>query len=476
MALTEFYCQSGGNNVNAGSTTNNTAAYTSTSGNWSTVTNQFTPVDGSTPASTVSVGDFASVYIDGATTAVYIGRVTVVAAGVNGPITVSNTIKAGTAPTTASGTRSIKVGGAWLGGSAGATFPFSLAGGFGACLNIAGDRPRINLKNDQTYTYTTSQTFVNQTGVTVQGYTGSPGDGGKATLTNSTVAATGFTIAGGVFADLIFVNTGGSSTQSLVSFATNQTSFYRVVNHGARGTGFSGGTTPSSFTEVEVYDFNKSNTSGKSGIDVIADAKLQNCIIRDASGGNCTGLRIGGSGVGSASVQNSIFADLGGSAIVALSSSSGPINIVNNDFYNCTGDALNLTSDVAGAFHVIRNNNFIKNGGKAINANTGLGGFVDNNGYGAGTQANGGSDVLGSLIDSGTAVTYASNVTPWVDPTTGDFRINDTAANWAGRSVFTQTDANYGTNTIGYPDIGAAQSKTGGGGTFGKETSHGVAQ
>jgi len=50
--------QNGGNNVNAGSTTNNTAAYTSTNGNWSTVTNKFTPTDGSTPASSVNVGEF----------------------------------------------------------------------------------------------------------------------------------------------------------------------------------------------------------------------------------------------------------------------------------------------------------------------------------------------------------------------------------------------------------------------------------
>src|SRR6184192_2760283 len=79
--FTEFYCQTGGSNLNAGSTTNNTAAYTSTNGNWNG-SSIFTPTDGSTPASSVSVGDFASVYLDAASVAVFVARVTVVAAGV----------------------------------------------------------------------------------------------------------------------------------------------------------------------------------------------------------------------------------------------------------------------------------------------------------------------------------------------------------------------------------------------------------
>src|SRR4051812_29003552 len=114
MAFTEFYCQTTGSNVNAGSTTNNSAAYTATNGNWDG-TSLYVPTDGSTPASSVNVGDFASVYIDGATLAVYVARVTVVAAGVNGTITLSTTAVAGTAPTSSATARTIKVGGAWAG-------------------------------------------------------------------------------------------------------------------------------------------------------------------------------------------------------------------------------------------------------------------------------------------------------------------------------------------------------------------------
>lgn len=112
MATQEFYIQAGGSFLNSGSTTSNSAAYTSTNGNWSTVTNQFIPTDGSTPASTVNVGDYASIYLDAAAAAVCIVRVTAVAAGVNGAITVSSTIKAGTVPVTGTTGRSINVGGA----------------------------------------------------------------------------------------------------------------------------------------------------------------------------------------------------------------------------------------------------------------------------------------------------------------------------------------------------------------------------
>ncbi len=59
-------------------------------------------------------------------------------------------------------------------------------------------------------------------------------------------------------------------------------------------------------------------------------------------------------------------------------------------------------------------------------------------------------------MESG-SITYAADVTPWVDPANGDFRITLAAAKSAGRGSFTQTQSSY-TGTIGYPDIGAAQS------------------
>src|SRR5690348_12581987 len=114
MAFTEFYCDPvNGLDINAGSTTA-AATHTATNSNWSTATKIYTPTDGSTPTTYVNVGDWVSIYVDGATTAVFVARVTAVAAGVNGGITVAGTTGAagtmGTAPTTSATGRSLTVG------------------------------------------------------------------------------------------------------------------------------------------------------------------------------------------------------------------------------------------------------------------------------------------------------------------------------------------------------------------------------
>jgi len=101
-----------GDNLNSGiyGTTNTYSG----AGDWDG-TSVFTPNDGSTPASFISVGDYISVYVSGDTVARYVAQVTVVAAGVNGAVTVSTTIKYGTAPASSAGahTSRIKRGGVW---------------------------------------------------------------------------------------------------------------------------------------------------------------------------------------------------------------------------------------------------------------------------------------------------------------------------------------------------------------------------
>lgn len=66
---------------------------------------------------------------------------------------------------------------------------------------------------------------------------------------------------------------------------------------------------------------------------------------------------------------------------------------------------------------------------------------------------------LGGISVSG-SVTYAADQTPWSDPGDGDFRITLTAAKAAGLGAFTETQAGYGDPnvTVGYPDMGAAQT------------------
>lgn len=114
----------------------------------------------------------------------------------------------------------------------------------------------------------------------------------------------------------------------------------------------------------------------------------------------------------------------------------------------------------------VENSNFVKNGGLGISIAAGSNGTVQNNGFGSGTAANTSGQVsTGATIavDNLTPVTYAADVLPWVDAPNGDFRVSLAAAKGTGRGTFTQTAASY-SGTVGYPDIGAAQSQASGSG------------
>jgi hypothetical protein len=481
-AFTEFFCRSGGSNLNGGGLStgaepSTTAAYTATNGNWSTVTNVYTPTDGSTPASTVNVGDWASIYLDAASVAVFIGRVTVVASGVNGGITISGSARAGTPPATSATGRTIKVGGAWKGPNAAVGWPLNVATAFSSAVDSSSDRPRINLKNDQTYSMTSQIQATGVAGTTIQGYTSTVGDGGKATIDGSTSVASPLApqSSSAEWVDLIVSTSFASGVSDCLAISGSPAVFTRVVVHGARGAGFSCSSSPSTYIECEAYDCDKSNSASSGGFLVAgAAANFYYCISHDNTGSNASGFFLNGAN-SNYTVQNCIADTNGGNGLtVGSSASSGSLTISQYDGYNNTGDAIKASGSTV--VTNIRNSNFIKNGGKGINVTTnGTGGRIDNNGYGSGTQANGSSDTISSLVDSGTAVTYGSNLTPWVDPANGDFRINLAAANWAGRGAFTQTAASYA-GARGYPDIGAAQSKTGPGGTFSKESSYGFSQ
>lgn len=258
-AFTEFYMQSGGSNLNAGSTNNNTAAYTKANGNWTQSTRVFTVQDGTNPSSSVSVGQFASVYPNGTTVAVYIGRISAVQNANNGTITIDSAAIYGTAPVNQTATATIKVGGAWLGPNNASTFPFGLAGTIGSLVDTGGDPVRVNVKNDQTYSVTVALNLGSLGPATLQGYTTNPNDLGKAIFSSNITTATNFTCTGSAsqnFVDMIFVSTGASNSNNLTS-SGNNTFWLRCVFHGSRGSGFvasSGGICY--LIECEAYDCN----------------------------------------------------------------------------------------------------------------------------------------------------------------------------------------------------------------------------
>jgi hypothetical protein len=464
-AFTEFYCDpSNGSNVNSGSTTSASAAYTCTNSNWDG-TSVFTPTDGSTPASTVNVGDFASVYLDGASTAVYVARVTTVAAGVNGAITLSTTAKCGTAPTSGASGRTIKVGGAWKGPNAADGVPLTIIST--ALTNASGDTPRVNFKNNATYSVSSGITTTGTGPVVLQGYASSVADGGRATIDSSTNAIVTLTLGASfdssVLADFVFPQTASSGTLNTLSVSSGciGTQLLRCKFTGSRLEAVAATGDGTVLSECEFTTWNQSNSSNRYAVANFSGGNLvlHRCYLHNSSGNaNRHGVQCAQALI----LSHCIFDTIGGIG-VNISGNENNIVILSCDFYNCGSDAIrnSSTTNINGRSIIIQNCNFVKNNGYAYNGSgtQNVAGFMYNSGFGAGTQANSSGNTTGLKgIQEIGSVSYASNVTPWNDPTTNDFTITLSTAKAAGRGAF-------GTglsNTVAYPDIGAVQSFGGG--------------
>jgi len=456
----EFYCTAGGSNLNAGSDTNNSAKFTSTNGGWSTTTKVFTPSDGTNPvAAGVQPGDWASIYVDGASVAVYVALVIAVQNQANGTITTDATHASGSAPSTLGTTRTIKVGGAWRGPNGSQTWPFSIA--MGASLNDAnGNWPRINLKNDQTYSISVG---LGPSGVNtvIQGYSSVPGDGGRATIdaggANIDIVTPNSTSM--IFADLIIQNNGTGTGHGLTT-GSGLMILYRVVVNNVRGNGINIGAVSCSAIECETYACNQSNTSGGAGMVMNAGNVVIACISHDNTGTNSDGFNVI-SGNNPHYFLFCISAKNGRHGYSAAPGVNASLNIMMFcDAYGNGGDGLkNLNTTGASSIWLIRNCNFIANTGFGINSSLTTGkwlGLVDNCGFGVGTAYNrlGKTFNTESLVFSGT-IDYPNNQVPYLDPVNGKFDIVLAQAINAGRGAFTETAASYGP-TNSYPPIGGA--------------------
>ncbi len=464
-AYNEFYCMSTGTNINAGSTTG-AVTYTSTNAAWSTVTGLFTPADGTTPASTVSSGMWASVYIDAATVGVYIGRITNVAAGANGAISVDQSTGAGTPPTTSANTRTIRVGGAWFGPNAASGFPLNLT----TLLRLTNgiNKPRINFKNDASYKITAAINCAASGPYLIQGYTTTPGDGGRATLDGNTVATafTALTIGGALtyLGDFIISSNGNSSSAiGLVSSGSAQI-VERVTVANMRGNGFSIQGTGGTFTECEAYGNGVANTALNAGIALAnsTTSTLLRCNSHDNTAANIAGFHLSGSGT-----LIGCISDSNGTNGYTIPAITGTLSLSGCESYNNGGHGFEIKALNTSAITLyIENCNFVKNalwGMSSLANGTNMVGAVQYCGFGSGTQANGSGTVTttgwgGIDIRDSTFITYAANTTPWLDPANGDFRISNNQSWGVGRGSFTESQASY-SGTIGYPDIGAAQHR-----------------
>lgn len=468
MAYTEFCCRSGGSNLNAGTRTGNStepgvsASFTYASGSWVSATGVFTVASGNPSADGVAVGDFASVYADGASVTTLIGRVTAVSSTT---ITVSLAAKAGTT-TDGTSNRTLKIGGAWQGPNGSSGFPFGFV--LNTLTNATGERPRVNFKNDATYAITAAITHnvVNGDYITFRGYTSSYADGGRFKIDGGTTGAsyTLLTVGGAaqwvLIEDMELCNNGATGS---ADGATLNAQLNRVVCHDVRGSGLVCGSNSAIWEECEAYACNQSNTASKGGFAYGGTMNaFVRCIAHDNTGSNTRGFFINGT---VQSMQNCIADSNGSHGIEIAGTTATQIHVSGCDCYNNGGDGLRITT--AGALHVqIANCNFVKNSAWGLNLSGGnRHGHIWNSGFGTGTQANASGTVSYPTLWMGEAsglVNYAADTLPWADAPNGDFRISLAAAKAAGRGSFLQTQSGHA-GTVGYPDIGAGQSQASGG-------------
>ncbi len=459
MAFTDFCCRSGGSNLNAGTRTGSStepgtgADFTYASGTWVAATGVFTLASGNPVTDGVAIGDFVSVYPDAATVAVFIGRVTLVTSLA---ITVSLTAKAGTAPVDGTTNTTLKVGGAWKGPNAASGFPFGVIQS--TISNVAADAPRINLKNDAQYNITAAMTHSNAGPITWQGYTSSYGDLGRATIDGGTSGASYILLTpsgtDNNHVDLIFSHNGATGQAAGINIGAQRVGWYRCVVANLRGTGWSDGQNAGVYVECEGYNCNIANVNGLAAFVLAGTATVLRCIAHDQVGGNNDGFI----------VQVMIclvtcISETNGRAGFNFTAGSTGGSLVNCDAYNNGSDGVKFSAASGTSTYYLENCNLVKNGGYGVNG-SGSGvehGLITNCGFGAGTQVNGSgqTNALSSMVVQG-SVTYPIDVTPWVDPANGDFRISLAQAKGTGRGTFTETAASYA-GTMGRPDIGSAQ-------------------
>lgn len=341
------------------------------------------------------------------------------------------------------------------------TFPFNL-GSMSNLKNSSGNIPRFNMKNDGQYNIASGIT-VNGSYIVVQGYSSTIGDGGRGTIDGSTNAISIFTLGSAhqVVIDIIVQNNGTSGTNR--GFVTaNQAILSRCVANNIRGNGFHCAGAGTLVIECEAYSCNKSNTAGLGGFAASSSVTFINCIAHDNTGSGADGFTNIAVPTGENKFINCI-SDSNGRHGFTIGPTFGHV-MLNCDVYSNGGDGFNNPNTTGDGQSIIRNCNFIKNTGWAINSTITTGrwtGTIDNCGFGAGTQANGSGTTNGiDMLFIAGSITYANNVTPWVDPANGDFRINLATAAGAGRGAFTQTQSSYGSaSMLAYPDIGAVQHK-----------------
>lgn len=464
LAFTDFYCISGaGTNTNSGWSTNSAADYTSLAGNWDGV-NVFTPTDGSTPASNAAVtnGAWGSVFTNADSRTYYVARITNVAAGVNGAISFAQAPSNCIVPVSQNGALSLKVGGAWNGPSGAVGFPMTFFSGH--FTNTAQEVPRMNMKGKFTVTAGFTIPFRDfiKTTCWLQGYTNTAGDFGQAEIEGSGTSAN-FTMLtlncdNFVFADITWSSNGVTSgNNAMVSDSPSggENMFLRCVFRGSRGKVTLFGAGSESIVFCEAYSNGLANVSGDYVFGMTAGGcRCYGTKIHDNYFSNIAGLRLDQTSTAS----RCIFAR-NGTGISSTADVSQQITAC--DFYDSISDHISFNAGAVDPLMAqVSDCNFFKSGGYAIKfpatatAHTGIFSGLR---FGSGTQTNASgfcSDTNGiTIADWGV---YPTDQTPWADPTNGNFSLVNPLSKDTGYMPFLEINLHPPTNTVAYPDIGAA--------------------
>jgi len=142
------------------------------------------------------------------------------------------------------------------------------------------------------------------------------------------------------------------------------------------------------------------------------------------------------------------------------------VQAINCDAYMNGGSGIDMSA-ASLCSALIRNCNLFTNSAYGIRSSGSASriGVIQSCAFGTGTMTNAlgnfdaniNSGVYGGIIAQD-SILFPANQTPWVDPGNGNFRITSSYAKAAGASSFTQSLINSPTNTVGFPDVGAAQS------------------
>ena len=450
-ATTDFFIDvTNGSNLNSGSSSNAAASFTFTSGTWDG-TSLFTAT-GADLSAIVTNTMWASVYVDGATNTAYIGRIEAVDDALD-TITVSTTAKIGTAPTVGASTRSIKVGGCMMGPRAAGTWPFNT---FAAtATNAAGDTSRVLIRGGSNHVMTAGVGHNVAGPIIWEGYTSTPGDGGRWTLVGTNGAA--FIPFTASCSDNTFLNwnvtnnfTSGTTVDN-ISISGAENVFRRVGSYNARRSGF-GVYGPSLLVEIETSGCGVGSATLGSIYLQDAGSRIIRAFIHDNS---CDGLYIAQASV----AQDCILSNNQRNGLI--SSSITHTYVSGCTIYSNAWNGIQLIGTSLQNIHV-NNTLLFRNVTNAIGS-TGTSlvlGVIENCLFGAGTQASATNIFNLPSVQTFRLLTNAVDTTPWIDPANGDFRLaTGSIARGAGAGGFL-TNTSYGVNMVGYPDIGAVQAIT----------------